>query len=68
MVEDQEAMEEETVVEEAVVEETQPDLDLPRLTELALVATMAKNNVVLLYEFKPVEEAREIARKHFDAI
>lgn len=38
------------------------------LTKIALAATVAKNGVVLLYEFMPVEEARVHAQKLMEKI
>ncbi len=49
--------EEETVVEPA-----------KDLTEYGLVATMAKNGLVLLWEWKPLTEAREVAKKYFEGM
>jgi len=38
------------------------------LTEYGLVATVAKNNLVLLWEWKPLEEARAIAQKTYEGM
>ena len=52
--------------EEEQEEETQVSVEPFRLDKYALVATVANNGLILLYEFKPVEEARKIAQRTYE--
>tara|TARA_Y100000310_G_C20694785_1_gene824822 strand:- start:1751 stop:1999 length:249 start_codon:yes stop_codon:yes gene_type:complete len=37
-----------------------------KLEEYGLVATVARNGLILLYEFKPIEDAKVTAQETFD--
>jgi hypothetical protein len=62
------------------IEDTEVVVDIPKektndsviestdLTKYGLVATVAKNDLVLLWEWKPLEEARIIAKDNFRRI
>jgi len=63
-IKEQEIFEEEPIIKEPIEEESKI---VPfKLENYALVATIAKNGLILLYEFKHIDEAKIIAQKRFD--
>lgn len=56
--------EEEEVVD--VSSETSSSMDVKDFTQYSLVATKAKNGIVLLWEWMPKDEARSFAQQIFE--
>ena len=56
----------ETVTEEEVLVEETPLVESKDLTKYGLVAKVARNGIVLLWEWMPLEEARQEAKKVFE--
>jgi len=63
----EEAMEEQTAKVEADVKERPLPLVDFKSGSVALVCTMAKDNIPIMFEFMSVEEARKEAKRVFDS-